>query len=216
MIEMMVVVAIVAILAALGAASVARQRPRANLASTASELHALLHGARLTAMANGTNVVVMVFPNFVTPGGGTGRFIVYEDGNYTFTSGNGGVPVTFGNYNPAARNADGRSQVLEVFDLHRDVRVGPATGMGATAALTAPLAGIPVNVACSFCSGAGDGRGALVFDPRGRATFYSQNGAPLPVASGGSLSIFSRELLRGTHTLVITNATGAVRTFHSG
>jgi hypothetical protein len=73
-------------------------------------------------------------------------------------------------------------------------------------------------VACSFCATAGDRRGALVFDSRGRASYYDQNGPPLATAdlfTGASLSLFSPDL-QGSRTLVISTATGAVRSFNNG
>lgn len=215
MIEMAIVLAIAAILAAAAYTSIGRQRPRARLANVASEVHAMLHGARLTAMANGHNVVVMIFPNFANQDQGTGRLVLYEDGDFTFFSAAAPAGENFDSYDPARRTAGGRSAVLDVLDLPREIRVGPATGMGAAAVLPAPLAGIPVNVACSFCGGLADGRGAILFDPRGRAWFYGQNGPPAAVAQGASFSFFSPEM-PGSRTVVITNATGAVRTLNNG
>lgn len=213
LIEMAIVVAVIGVLAAISYGSIARQKPRANLASTAAEFHAMLHGARLTAMANGRNVVVMVFPTFQNPSGGTGRIVLYEDGDFDFFAATGAV--NFGGYAPATQTAGGRSQVLEVVDLPESVRIGPVTGMGAAAALVAPLDGIAVNVACGFCAAGGDRRGAVLFDPRGRAWFYSANGPPAAVTKGASISFEAREV-PGGRTVVITNATGAVRTFNNG
>lgn len=213
LVEMAIVVAIIGILAALAYVSLWRQRPRSRLASTAAEIHAMLHGARLSAMANGRNVVFMVFPTFANQLGGTGRIVLYEDGDFDFFAGT--AAVSFGGYAPGTQTAGGRSRVLEVLDLPPSVVVGPATGMGAAAALRAPLDGIAVNVDCSFCSAGGDRRGAVLFDPRGRAWFYSQNGAPAGVNKGASIS-FNAPEIQGSRTVVITNATGAVRTFNNG
>jgi len=213
LVEMVIVVAIIGILTGLAYTSLWRQRPRSRLATAASEIHAMLHGARLAAMANGKNVIVMVFPTFANPGGGTGRLVLYEDGDFDFFSAAGAV--NFDGYAPAVQTAGARSQVLEVYDLPTAVAVGPATGMGAGAALVPPLDGIAVNLACSFCSAAGDRRGAVLFDPRGRAWFYAQNGPPAAVNKGASISFFAAEIA-GSRTVVITNATGAVRTFNNG
>lgn len=213
LIEIAIVVAVIGVLTALAYGSIARQRPRANLASTTAEFHALLHGARLTAMANGRNVVAMVFPTFRNREGGTGRVILYEDGDFDFFS--AAAVVNFGGYAPATLSAGVRSQVLEVIDLPPAVQVGPATGMGAGATLVAPLDGIAVDVSCGFCAAGGDRRGAVMFDPRGRAWFYSQNGAPNAVTKGASISFEAPEVT-GSRTVVITNATGAVRTFNNG
>jgi len=215
MVEMAVVLAIIAVLTAGGYIAISRQRPRSYLANTAADVHALLHGARLTAMANGHNVVVMVFPDLNTPGGGRGRLVLYEDGAFNFFSNAAPAGENLDSYDPTLRRAGANSVVLEVLDLPRDVRVGPTTGMGATAVLTAPLDGIAVNVACGFCRAGGDRRGAILFDPRGRAWFYAQNGAPMALTQGASFSFFS-PLIPGSRTVVITNATGAVRTFNNG
>lgn len=212
-VEMAVAMAIVLILAALAFSSVARQRPRANLADTAADLQSAIHGARLRALASGHDVVVMVFPQYAT-GQGTGRVIVYEDGSYDFFSASGAP--SFGGYNAAVLASNAQSQVVSTLDLPRGVTIGPPTGMGSTATLPAPLAGIDVRRACSFCSTTGDGRGAIKFDGRGRASFYTANGAPLAIPAGASLSLTAAPEIEGMRTLAITPVTGAVRTFNNG
>lgn len=218
MIEMMVVIAIIAVIAALATASIIRSRPRANLAGAAVDLQALLHGARQQALAAGDDVVVMVFPGYVGVGDSVGRVVVYRDGNHTLFD--DAAAVNFDDYAPATPAADSRSEVLETLDLPPAVRIGPANGMGATAVLPAPFAAIPVNLDCTFCAGTGAGRrGAVLFDSRGRATFYAANGAPLTVA-GGSLSLTIPGLAAGAanqvRTLAVSASTGAVRAVTNG
>jgi prepilin-type N-terminal cleavage/methylation domain-containing protein len=217
MLEMMVVVTIVLVLATAAIASIGRQRPRARLTTAASEVHALIHGAHLSAMASGKNVVVMIFPQYVGPDS-TGRLIVYEDGDYDFFSAL--APVNFGTYAPGtlASNPSGRSQVLDTLDLPPSIIFGPATGMGAGAALPAPLDGIDVTKACSFCGNLADGRGAVMFDARGRAWFYGDNGPALSLDKGASFSLTTDAAanLTAVKTMVITTTTGAVRALSNG
>jgi prepilin-type N-terminal cleavage/methylation domain-containing protein len=217
LVEMAVVVGIIATLTGLAYAGLARLRPRGELANTAADLQAALHGARLTAMAEGRNVVVMFFPRYQV-GESVGRVILYQDGDFNFFSGAFGVPLTFGGYNPAVLASGPNSQVLDSIDLPKGVVIGPAAGMGPAATLAAPMSAVDVTRACSFCATTGDGRGALVFDSRGRVTYYDQNGPALStaaLASGASVSVFSADL-QGTRTLVISTATGAVRAFNNG
>lgn len=219
-VELAVTVAILGVVAALAYASFSRQRPRANLASATAELQAIVQGARQSALASGHDVAVMVFPAFVNPNGTTGRVIVYEDAFFDFFNDGAVGGVRFATYDPAVLafgSAGGRqSAILATFDLPREVRVGPAGGMGATP-IPAPFAGAVVNVACSFCDAAGTiRRGAIRFDPRGQATFYdsaSPNVAtPLPVTGGASLSLEAAENAE-RRTLLITSPSGALRVF---
>jgi len=215
LIELVVVVAIAAAIAGLAWTNLWRLRPRAQMADASSELVALVHGARQHALATGNDVVVMVFPQFAI-GGSTGRVIVYEDGDTTFLT--DGSPLNFAGYNPAVLAHGVRSSVVADYDLPRNVVVGPATGAGAASALVAPLAGIPINVDCSFCMAGGDRRGAIRFDSRGRAFFYSGNtgvGQPAANVVGGSLSLAAPEVA-GQRTLVVTSGTGSVTLHNRG
>jgi prepilin-type N-terminal cleavage/methylation domain-containing protein len=213
LVELAFVVAIVATLGALAYFSVGRLRPRAELASSAAELQSLLHGARQQALATGHPVAVLFFPDFAN-GDGQGRVIVYEDGQYDFFT--AGAAVNFDAYNPATPAHAGPSEVVATFDLPRGIRLGPLDGMGSSAVLTAPWDGIDVTQACSFCTTTGARRGAVVFDPRGRASFYSQNGPRMAVQKGGSVTIHAPELGSASRTLVITSSTGAVRAYING
>jgi prepilin-type N-terminal cleavage/methylation domain-containing protein len=212
LVELAVVVAIVCVVAALAGASLARLRPRAHLANTASELQALLRGARQAALASGRDVVVMFFPSAVTPEG-TGRVIVYEDGTFDFFS--DAPAVNFDDYDPLVLRVGARGDVLSTLDFPASVGVGPANGLGASATLNAPYDGIVVSRDCSFCRPDGDRRGAVRFDGRGRATFHQANGAPAP-SKGASVSVTSPELGGDTRMLIITSSTGAVRAVSGG
>lgn len=217
LVEMATVVAIIGIVAALAYASVSRMRPRGDLAGAVADVQAAIHGARLTAMANGRNVVVMFFPAYAVRQS-VGRVIIYEDGDFNFFSAAAGVDPTFANYNPAVLTSGPNSRVLDTIDLPRGVVIGPPTGMGAGAVLPAPLNLVKVTNPCSFCLAGGDGRGAVVFDTNGRVTYQTGNGPSLQtpdLIQGGSISFFSAEL-NGTRTLVIGTATGGLRAYANG
>jgi hypothetical protein len=176
---------------------------------------ALVHGARQHALATGNDVAVMVFPTHAA-GGSTGRVIVYEDGDASFFS-DAGAP-NFAGYDPAVLNHGTRSQIVADYDLPRNIVVGPAAGAGSSAALVAPLAGIPINVDCSFCMTGGDRRGAIRFDSRGRAFFYAGNtgaGQPATNVVGGSLSLAAPEVA-GQRSIIVTSGTGSVTLHNQG
>jgi prepilin-type N-terminal cleavage/methylation domain-containing protein len=214
-VELAVVIAISAVLAVLGWSNLWRLRPRARLADASSELVALVHGARQHALATGNDVAVMVFPTYASAGS-TGRVIVYEDGDATFFS-DAGAP-NFAGYDPAVLRTGNRGVVVADYDLPRNVVVGPTAGAGASAALVAPLAGIPINVDCSFCMTGGDRRGAIRFDSRGRAFFYAGNtgaGQPATNVVGGSLSLAAPEVA-GQRSIIVTSGTGSVTLHNQG
>jgi type II secretory pathway pseudopilin PulG len=205
----MLVVGILGIVTAIGYFGFGAQRPRQELNRFALELRALLHGARQSALASGRQVVVMVFPDHPNDLGGTGRIVLYEDGDFDFFS--SAAAVNFEGYDPAAPGPSGpRSQVLDVVDLPSRVVVGPSTGMGPGAVMPAPFGGIAIDVDCAFCTGAGR-RGAVVFDPRGAVTFHDRNAAALALPVGASLSLTAPES-QETRTIAIAAATGAMRT----
>jgi type II secretory pathway pseudopilin PulG len=214
MLEVAVVMAISVVLAGLATVSYLRVRPRASLAGVTTQLNALLHGARQNALATGRPTVVMFFPQFQNPSGGTGRVVVYEDPNFTFF--NAAAPSAnpqewFRTYNPAQAPTSWASDILETIDLPRNVVFG--VGGLAPAALVAPLNLIPVGI-CTFCGALPDGRGAVAFDPRGRALFYGDAGNPLAVF-GGSVALASPDLT-GHRLLVITTFNGGVKAIHNG
>jgi prepilin-type N-terminal cleavage/methylation domain-containing protein len=208
LIEAAVVMAIIVVLGGMAVSSFARQRPRANLNAAASELQSTVHGARQQALATGHDVWVMVFPQFVN-GNSTGRVIVYEDSNFNFIA--GGILAA---YVPSVLSHGGLSPEVTTLDLPTGVVFGPVTGQGSAATLPAPLAGVDVTKACSFCSTTGDGRGAIRFDPKGRASFYTGTVAQT-VNGGASMSLNAPEIGK-TWTLAITSAAGAVRLVGGG
>jgi type II secretory pathway pseudopilin PulG len=215
LVELATVVAIVMALGMLAWSNIWRLRPRAQLADASSELVALVHGARQHALATGNDVAVMVFPTYAGSGT-TGRVVVYEDGNADFFS--DAAALNFAGYDPAALPRASRSDVIADYDLPRNVVIGPDAGAGSSAALVAPLSGIPINVDCSFCRADGDRRGAIRFDSRGRAWFYSGNtgaGQPATNVVGGSLSLAAPEVA-GQRTLIVTSGTGSVTLRNQG
>jgi prepilin-type N-terminal cleavage/methylation domain-containing protein len=218
MLELMVVVAIVLTIAAMSWAAFGRQKPRQSLNGFTLEFGGLLHGARQTALATGKPVVVMLFPTQVT-GSGTGRVIIYQDGNGDFFSGT--AAVNFGNYAPSSSAAGSASEVLEVLNLPASVVLGPVDGQGPTAVMPAPFANIAINQPCVFCTGTNN-RGAIVFDPVGSVTFYSGNGAPAALPWGASVSFYANNPGLPTsaatgadvRTIAIAATTGALRTIN--
>ena len=210
LIELAVVMAIVAVLAMLGVSNLWRFRPRARLADASNELVALLHGARQRALSTGNDVVVMVFPAFAGPNG-TGRILVYEDGDFTVLT-PAAVP-NLASYVPGVLSHGPTSDVIATFDVPPGVLIAASTAT--PPALVAPYAGVPVNVDCSFCAGTGtDRRGAIRFDSRGRAFLYATSGPPL-TDSAGTLSLTTPET-GGQRTLLVTAGTGSVSLRNSG
>lgn len=214
LIEMAVVVAIVGILAALGTTTLVRSNPRARLAATSTELHALLRNARLNALATGRATIVAFFPEQASSRGGVGRVVVLEDPTGTFFT--SGAAVNLSSYDPAAGVFG--DEVLASLDFPPGVVL--ASAPGAPDAFLAPFQRIPVGD-CTFCSSGAGARGAVRFDGRGRATFFSTAGAPLDTW-GASLALSARSsrasppLVDGVRLFVITAGTGGVKSFVRG
>lgn len=223
LIELMVVVAIIGIMATIAGSYFLRTTSRGNLASSASELQALFHQARQTALATGNPVAVLVYPNYSPPSGGgataKGYFIVYQDACFDFFTGGATCGVSYSAYAPATLKYGGTSQVIDTMTLPHGVVVGPSTGMGAAATLRAPLQGVVVNVACSFCGTTG---GAVQFDSRGQATFFKLSGTtvtPYTPSGGASLSLGYDSAVTdatGQDTFVILSGSGAVEVLKGG
>jgi prepilin-type N-terminal cleavage/methylation domain-containing protein len=211
-VELAVVVAIIVTLGLLAWTSVGRLRPRARLADASSELAAMVHGARQLALTSGHDVVVMVFPQYAGPES-TGRIVVYEDGDFSLL--NPSAAPNFESYDPNVLAHADRSDIVATLDLPRSIVIGPSTGAGPGTALSAPLDGIPIDVDCSFCGALSDRRGAIRFDPRGRAFFHDRNGPSLANQRGGSLSLASPEM-QGQRTLIVTSGTGSVSLRNQG
>jgi len=232
LVEMAVVVAIVAALAALAYSSLSHEKPRADLASATVELASLIHQARQSALASGDNVAVLVYPNYVNPGvNSTGYFIVYQDACFDFFTGGATCGVSYASYAPATPAAGGngtyQSLVLDTMTLPYGIVVGPAAGMGAGAALVAPLAAVQVNTYCSFCGTTG---GAVQFSSQGQASFYRLDGStvtgPLTPNTNPGINVAASLSLgydptihadmTGQRTLVIFTSSGAVQTINGG
>lgn len=219
LIEMMVVVAIIGILAAVAFDAMRRSRPRATFTGFAAELQSLVHSARQQALAAGVNVAVLVFPKYAGAES-TGRIVVIQDSSnadeslFVTTS---TLPLT--KYAPGKPAAPGvtdadRGKVIATLDLPRGVVVGPADGSG-LASLPFPYDSIQVDVACSFCNDDAT-VGAIVFDPRGRTTFFYPSAANTITEldqrwAGASLTVEATEL-GARSTLVITRPQGMLRT----
>lgn len=214
LLEMTVVLAIVVALATLGVISLGRARPRANLATASTDLYALFRNARQNAMTTGRNTIVLVFPQYQNSVGGLGRVIVFEDPSATFFR--AATDPNFQTFTPATYLTGATTELLQSIDLPP----GTVVGGSMAAALAAPYARVNVAVSCGFCSAGLDGRGAVQFDSRGRATFHSANGAALDLW-GAALSLMALDpsgvsAAPGVRTLVLTSTTGSVKSYSGG
>jgi len=153
---------------------------------------------------------------------------VQDEGDPTLQLSNTTAPLNFTNYNPAHLGSFPCNTAAQYncglfityLDLPSNVTVGPTTGLG-TPNLPFPYNNIPVNVACSFCNSGGDNRGAIVFDARGRTTFYQGLPGPIAGLSGGSFSIYNTNLGIGggiytSNTFVVTYPYGSIMSFNHG
>jgi prepilin-type N-terminal cleavage/methylation domain-containing protein len=202
LVEILVTVLLVAVGAALVIWGFGAQKEREKLRSASLELRGALLQARGQALSSGNRVVVMLFPSFVTDSrGAQGRLIIYEDGDATFFDGT--ILPNFETYDPATTAAGPRSQVVDTMDLPFLVSVGPPDGWGAGTMAPAPYSGIALDRACAFCTGP-NGRGAIVFDPVGTASFYAGNGPALPLP-GAALSLTARDTAEVKTVLVGAN-----------
>ncbi len=210
LIEAAVVLGIVAVITTAAYASLAAMRPRASLAGTASEITGLLYNARQNSLATGNHTVVMVFPGQANGEGGVGRVVAYEDPSLRFFS--AASAVNFGNWDGSRTPQVQGANLIGAVDLPPGVLFGLG---GATApALPAPYDAVTAS-ACNFCSTTGDARGAVVFDSRGSARFYSSTGTPLSLVAG-TLAVTGQPTIPGYQMVLITPTTGAVRPYDRG
>jgi prepilin-type N-terminal cleavage/methylation domain-containing protein len=209
LIEMTLVVVILGILVMLGYPTLKRVRPRANLAGTAAELSALLSNARQNALATGNFTVVMVFPNTANKAGGTGRVVVYQDPAFTFLSAS--AADNFGGWNASNDSQAGSSALIGSLNLPRGITIG--FGDASAPTLDAPYA--ITAAGCNFCSSTSPRRGAIVFDARGRARFYSANDTRVNV-SVATLALTSYPDSPGYRLILVAPATGSVRAHDAG
>jgi prepilin-type N-terminal cleavage/methylation domain-containing protein len=209
LIELMVVVSIIAILASLSISYWVRTRSRGNLSNTIMEVQSAIHGAHQTALATGHDVVVMIFPDF-TSGGTVGRFVIYEDGDFSLFDPASTFPHYL-TYDPSALSHGPRSQV-DFIDLPRAITIGPAAGLGSVK-LKAPFQNVAVNSRCSFCLGP-DNRGAIRFDSQGSVTFYGNAITPITVRDAAAFSLTGQtpsDLRSGQVMLVVSSASGSIQ-----
>lgn len=214
LIELVIVVAVIGVITGLAYTTLSRARPRQVVANTMAELQTIVHGARQQALARGHDVVVMVFPTFVTPAGtsnpagGVGRIIVMEDRDGVLLS--AAAANNLDAYDPAKPSVpEPITQDFTVFDLPPGLSLVTAPGKP----LAAPLDNLAAPQSCSFCQGQ-VGRGALRFDSRGRASFYDQVGPPLDAGTGQLLAFAAAAGGAPIRYLYVTANTGAVMAFH--
>jgi hypothetical protein len=224
---MMVVLAIIAILSVIATQTLFRARPVATLEVTSVEMESLFRYARQEALARGNRVAVLVFPQQGEDEAHQGRFVVIADeplpGKSFFDE---TQTPNFGDFDPRSVIATPNGKILDTVDLPRGVLLGRHPS-DAPIGLAFPYNGIDTTPPCSFCGVEGEGRGAVVFDRRGRVTFWAISGGNiqqiLPTASGASLTIHHIQIdktrdgqdFRQT-TLVITSPQGSVRVFRDG
>lgn len=218
LIELAIVVAVIAAMVAVAGPLLSRSRPRASLATTTAELQSFIHFARQSALASGDDVAVLVFPDWASANGAQqGRLVIYRDGSPARDFFNAGVVVRFDGYKPDELKAGTRSAVIATMELPSGITIGPLAGTGVVP--KAPLDKVKVDSFCSFCTTtAGDRRGAIRFDPHGRATFYGNAATPetpVVVTGGASLSLQANGV-QGGRTLVITAVAGTVQALENG
>ncbi len=205
LVEIGVVVGIMAALLALGYPLMRRMRPRAELTGVATELHATVHHARQEALARGRDVAVLFYPDAVTRHGRGVVFVVADD-NGGFMA--GAAPA--GNLDYCTMTPGTPAAYLDRIDLPEGVTI--------SAPPRAPGFPFPFNLVpapangCSFCTGTvsgGGARGAIRFDSRGRAAFFTNCGLPGSFPSGGSVALTNSDL-NGSRVLGVLPA-GAMK-----
>lgn len=212
-IELAIALAIALLIGAIAYTSLARIRPRASLTGTAAEVAGLLYNARQNALATGRHTVVIFLPQQANASGGVGRVIAYEDASFRFFSATPSPgAATLATFDGSKAGYVESLNLIGDVDLPRGITIGLG---GATApTLPAPYDGVVVT-ACNFCSSSGDGRGAVVFDSRGAARFFSAVGTPLSLTAG-TVALNAQPNILGYHVLFITPTTGAVRPLVGG
>lgn len=210
LVELAITVGIIAILAALAYNSMSRMRPRATLADASAEVTGLLYNARQNALATGHYTVVMVFPNQANQAGGSGRLVAYEDATFKFMTTTGSPK--FDDWDASKGSPVDAWNLVGTVELPRGITVG--LGGETAPTMSAPYDTVTVS-ACNFCKTSADGRGAIVFDSRGRAQFFKQCG-PAEAVNAGTLSITGSPTIPGYRLFLITPSTGAVRPYATG
>jgi prepilin-type N-terminal cleavage/methylation domain-containing protein len=204
--ELIIAVTVSLILAVVAYTSLARNKPRANLMSSATELEAVLRNARQNALSTGHDTVVMVFPQQQNQQGGTGTVIALELTTTTATTFFGATAPNFATFDPTKpANED---NLLGKLDLPSGITFG--LGGFAPPVLDVPYKAITTG-ACSFCDTGSDGRGAVVFDTRGRASFF-----PTISLFGGTIGLQGTPQVEGYRLIIISRPGGSVRVLANG
>jgi prepilin-type N-terminal cleavage/methylation domain-containing protein len=208
--EMAVTMAIVVVLAMLGYSSLVRLRPRAKVADVTADLTGLIHNARQNALATGHYTIVMFFPQQANSVRGVGRVVAYEDTGYLFFSTAGPAHPNFNAWDASSTAGVAAENLLGSIELP----TGVTFGLGGVPAptLAAPYSGATASK-CNFCSSSGDERGAIVFDSRGRARFYSAADSPPLSLLSGTVAVSGSPDVAGYSMLLISPTTGAVRPY---
>jgi hypothetical protein len=207
---MAVAMSIAVILAVLAYSSLVRLRPRARLADVTADLTGFIHNARQNALATGHYTIVMFFPQQANSARGVGRVLAYEDTGFQFFSTTPPTHPNFHDFDASTTGGIASENLLGSIDLPP----GIAFGLGGVSAptLAAPYSGVAASQ-CNFCSTTGDGRGAIVFDSRGRARFYSQTDAGPLSLKAGTIAFTGTPDISGYSMLLVSPTTGAVRPY---
>jgi prepilin-type N-terminal cleavage/methylation domain-containing protein len=205
LIELVVVLAILGILVGLSMAAYTAVGRRGALQNAAFDFQGVLSSARTRAVSRGYPVWVLVFPTAsrTAKTGGLGSFAVVEDqrGSYLRAP---HIPMI-----SELTDLENVTQVTYLQDYSKKARFAALTP-GRTDLYGAPFKGLSVQT-CSFCSGAGYSRGAIVFFPDGGARFVDGQGTFSPVANQ-SLAFSSVEG-RGQYLFAISGPAGYMATF---
>ncbi len=207
LLEMMITLAIVSILAGLSVMAYAAVGRRGALQNASFDLQGVMSTARTRAVSRGYPVWVLLFPTASRKAktGGLGAFMVVEDRNGSYVK----DPRTPLDLELVVEELDGVSQVYFLEDYSKKVRFGALTP-GRKDMFGAPFSGMAVQT-CSFCSGTGFPRGAVVFFPDGGARFVDGQGAFL--TSPNQSVAFSSLEGRKQHLLAISGPAGYMASF---
>ncbi len=207
LLEVMITLAIFGILAGLSVMGYAAVGRRGALQNASFDLQGEMSKARTRAVSRGYPVWVVLFPtaNRKAKTGGLGAFMVVEDriGSYAKD------PRAPLDLELVVEEMDGVTQVYFLEDYSKKVRFGALTP-GRTDMFGAPFSGMAVQT-CSFCSGTGVLRGAIVFYPDGGARFVDGQGTFL--ASANQSVAFSSMEGRKQHLFAISGPAGYMASF---
>ncbi len=207
LLEVMITLAIIAILAGLSVMGYTAVGRRGALQNASFDLQGVMSTARTRAVSRGHPVWVVLFPSGNRKGktGGLGAFMVVEDNLGAYLR----APRGAFDLDLAVDPDFGVSQVYFLEDYSKKVRFGALTP-GRTDLFGAPFSGMSVQT-CSFCSGTGFLRGAVVFFPDGGARFVDGQGAFL--TSPNQSVAFSSLEGRKQHLLAISGPAGYMASF---